>query len=89
MAENLHRFNPDRWQNASSEMKEHMMVFGGPARMCLGQNIARLELLHAVSKLFRECPDITLAPSTTEESMQMVDYFAIKPKAAKCVIVPI
>ncbi|CAO2657984.1 Nn.00g072440.m01.CDS01 [Neocucurbitaria sp. VM-36] len=77
------RFDPDRWQNASPKMKEHMMAFGGPARVCLGQNIARLEILHAVSKLFRECPDITLAPSTTEESMEMVDYFAIKPKAAR------
>ncbi|KAF2687581.1 cytochrome P450 monooxygenase [Lentithecium fluviatile CBS 122367] len=83
----LSRFNPDRWDNATPEMKEHMMVFGGPTRMCLGQNIARLELLHAVSKLFRECVNITLDPSTTEESMEMVDYFAIKPKAAKCLVV--
>jgi cytochrome P450 len=69
-------------------MKEHMMPFGGPARICVGQNIARLTILHATSKLFRECPDIKLSDSTTEESMQMVDYFAIKPKAGKCVIVP-
>ena len=69
-------------------MKEHMLVFGGSARICLGQNIARLTLAHAVSTLFRECADITLAPETTEESMEMVDYFAIKPKAQKCVIVP-
>lgn len=69
-------------------MKEHMLVFGGSARICLGQNIARLSLAHAVSTLFRECPNITLALETTEESMEMVDYFALKPKAQKCVIVP-
>ncbi|KAJ4287556.1 hypothetical protein N0V90_012259 [Kalmusia sp. IMI 367209] len=82
------RFDPDRWDNSTPAMKEHMMAFGAPARICLGQNIARLELLHAVSKLFRDCPQIMLAPSTTDESMEMVDYFAIKPKAAKCLVVP-
>jgi cytochrome P450 len=68
-------------------MKEHMMAFGAPARTCVGQNIARLEILHAVSKLFRECPQIALHPSTTEASMEMVDYFTIKPKGEKCLIV--
>ncbi|KAF3033406.1 hypothetical protein E8E12_000483 [Didymella heteroderae] len=82
------KFDPDRWNDPTPAMKEHMLVFGGSARICLGQNIARLTLAHAVSTLFRECADITLAPETTEESMEMVDYFAIKPKAQKCVIVP-
>ncbi|KAF2443376.1 cytochrome P450 [Karstenula rhodostoma CBS 690.94] len=77
------RFNPDRWNNPTPAMKEHMMAFGAPARMCLGHNIARLEILHAVSKLFRECPQTALHPSTTEASMEMVDYFAIKPKAER------
>ncbi|KAF2114292.1 cytochrome P450 [Lophiotrema nucula] len=83
------RFNPDRWDNSTPAMKEHMMAFGGPTRICLGQNIARLEILYAVSTLFRTCPDITLAPSTTDNSMEMVDYFAIKPKAGKCVVIPV
>ena len=82
------KFNPDRWLQATPAMKEHMMVFGGPARICVGQNIARLELLHAVSKFFRECGDTRLAKSTTEASMEMVDYFAIKPKAGVCMIEP-
>jgi cytochrome P450 len=69
-------------------MKEHMMAFGAPARTCVGQNIATLETLHAVSKLFRECPQVALYPNTTEASMEMVDYFTIKPKAEKCLVVP-
>lgn len=67
-------------------MKEHMMPFGGPARSCLGENIARLEMLHAVFEFFRECGDVTLAASMTEESMDMVDYFAIKPKGGVCTV---
>jgi cytochrome P450 len=68
-------------------MKEHMMAFGGPSRICIGQNIARLTLLHSISKLFRECPDIKLAKETTDESMETVDYFVVHPKAEKCMIV--
>jgi cytochrome P450 len=64
------------------------MAFGGPSRICIGQNIARLTLLHATSKLFRECPDIKLSHETTDKSMTPVDYFAIRPKGEKCVIVP-
>lgn len=81
-------FNPDRWVDPTPAMREQMMAFGGTARMCLGMNIVRLELLHVVSKLFRECPRISLYPTTTEASMETVDYFAIKPKGGKCLIVP-
>lgn len=82
------RFNPDRWIHAKPTMKEHMMAFGGPARSCLGQNIARLEILHAVFEFFRECGDMKLAANMTDESMNMVDYFAIKPKGGVCVVEP-
>lgn len=69
-------------------MRERMMVFGGPVRQCVGQNIAKLQLFHSVFKFFRECGQTKLAPDTTDESMTMVDYFAIKPVAGKCMIVP-
>lgn len=54
--------------------------------VCLGQNIARLELLHAVTKFFKECPEAELASSTTANSMDIVDFFVIKPKAGICEI---
>lgn len=55
---------------------------------CVGQNIAKLQLFHSVFKFYRECGQTKLAPETTDESMAMVDYFAIKPVAEKCIIVP-
>ena len=84
--ENPLRFEPDRWTSATPTMHEHMMIFGGAARTCVGQNIARLEILHAVTQFFREFPSVKLAKETTSESMEMVDYFAIKPKSERCVI---
>ncbi|KAF2027742.1 sterigmatocystin biosynthesis P450 monooxygenase [Setomelanomma holmii] len=82
-------FKPERWDDPTLLMKEYMMPFGGPTRMCVGRNIARMSLLHATAVFFRECPDVGLAESTTEASMEMVDYFAIKPRSGKCVVVSI
>ena len=51
--------------------------------VCLGQNVARLELLHAVTVFFRECPDAKIAEGTTAESMDFVDFFVQKPASGK------
>ncbi|KAG6279066.1 hypothetical protein E4U47_004239 [Claviceps purpurea] len=62
------------------------MPFGGTARTCLGQNLARLELLHATSRFFRHCPHAVLSCNTTQEDMIMLDYFAGWPKGGRCEI---
>jgi cytochrome P450 len=80
------RFDPDRWNDASPEMKDAFMPFGGSARVCVGQNVAKLALLHAVSQFFREIPNCTAAESMTEESMKMMDFFAVKPIGGKAEI---
>ena len=51
--------------------------------VCLGQNVARLELLHAVATFFHECSDARIAESTTPESMEILDFFVIKPAGGK------
>ncbi|KAK4500352.1 hypothetical protein PRZ48_008541 [Zasmidium cellare] len=80
------RFDPDRWTNVTTEMREHFQTFGGAIRTCLGQNVARMELLHATSLFFHELPNARLAPTTTDSSMDIIDYFVIKPKSGKCEI---
>lgn len=70
-------------------MKEHFMAFGCPSRICLGQNIARLEMLHALFLFFRSCPNVRLAPSATAESMEIVDFFSVKPKGGCLEIQPV
>lgn len=77
-------FDPDRWIDPTPEMKENFMPFGGSARSCLGQNIARLEVLQATARLLRQCPNLKLAPSTTEKSMKPLEFFVGRPRGGKC-----
>ena len=74
------RFDPERWNEPTPEMKEAFMAFGGSARVCLGQSIARLEMLRAVSVFFRECPNSELAPGMTWDKVKPLDIFTILPK---------
>ena len=64
-------------------MKEHFQAFGGSARVCVGQNVARCELLHAVHMFFRELPNAKIADGVTDESMEILDFFVLKPKGGK------
>jgi hypothetical protein len=43
-----------------------------------------MELRHGLAEFFRECRDISLADSTTPESMEMENYFLISPKSKRC-----
>lgn len=79
-------FNPDRWEKTTAEMKDAFMPFGGNMRICLGQNVARCEMLHAVSRFFRECGEsksLRLAEGTNEASVEPLDYFVTRPTAGK------
>ena len=49
--------------------------------------MARLEILHAVSKFFRECPSAELAEDMTVEALAPLDFFTVKPTAGKLDIV--
>lgn len=50
---------------------------------CLGQNIARMEMLHAVARFFTQIPDAKLADTVTEESMILQDFFILKRKGGR------
>jgi cytochrome P450 len=73
------QFKPERWNEPTPEMKAAFMAFGGSARVCLGQNVAKLELLHAVSSFFRECPNCELAAGMTAVKMKALDFFTMTP----------
>lgn len=55
--QDAHEFNPERWLNASPEQLRAMeavnFAFGGGPRVCLGKNIALLEISKVVPELFR------------------------------------
>ena len=53
---------------------------------CIGLHLAMLELTLGVFRFFKECPHAKLAASTTEESMEIENYFLIAPKSHRCEI---
>ena len=70
--------------DVSKDCKAAFHPFGVGARSCIGIHLARMELRYAVANLFRECPGLKLAPSTTPESMEMLNFFLISPKSHRC-----
>ncbi|EME45021.1 hypothetical protein DOTSEDRAFT_33623 [Dothistroma septosporum NZE10] len=87
-------FQPSRWLPNS---EEHLRVsdaakavfspFGSGSRGCLGLHIAYSELRLSAAEFFRRCRGSGLAPSTTEDSMDMENFFIIAPKSHRCDVV--
>ncbi|OJZ80146.1 hypothetical protein ASPFODRAFT_53879 [Aspergillus luchuensis CBS 106.47] len=81
------KFIPERWLDKQQHPKAIFAPFGGGSRTCIGLHMAQMELRFATALLFRECAGIKLAPSTTPESMEIVQYSLIAPKGRKCEVV--
>ena len=45
------RFQPERWENATEEMKQSMLMFSLGKRNCIGQSLAMAELQTVIPKL--------------------------------------
>ena len=78
------KFDPDRWLHPTPQMQEAFMPFGAGARICIGIQLAKMEMLHGTFAFFKACPDAVAI--STEADMAPVDYFLIKPKAQQCLI---
>jgi len=82
-------FKPERWLKEAempAAAKTAFCAFGAGAYTCLGIHLAYMEMRYAAALFFRECKGARLAPSTTEESMEMENYFVITPKSHRCEI---
>ena len=53
---------------------------------CLGIHMAMMELQLTIYTFMMECKGARLAPTTTDESMEIENYFLIAPKSHKCEI---
>lgn len=88
---NAEQFDPSRWlpgtkNEVSSEAKMAFSPFGAGSRICLGINLAWMELRLAAAEFFRECKGARVGPATTDESMRMQNYFLVAPAGHKCEI---
>ncbi|WPB05599.1 uncharacterized protein RHO25_010252 [Cercospora beticola] len=84
-------FLPERWlaeskNRVSDAGRAAMTPFGAGSRTCLGMHIAYMDLRPAAAEFFRRCPGSQRAPSTTEESMELENFFLIAPRAHRCEI---
>ena len=82
------RFLPDRFVHGSLQGQQKLAFhpFGAGTRICLGLHLAYMELRYGLAEFFRQCPEVELASSTTPESMKMVNYFLVSPKAKQCMV---
>jgi cytochrome P450 len=81
------KFLPERWieQSPSSEVEKAFTPFSLGTRNCIGQNLAKAELLLAVSIVFRRL-DLRLNEVMTESDMEMEDRFAASPRGGKLML---
>lgn len=80
-----HEFRPERWLDDSGEAEKALTPFSLGTRNCIGQNLARVELYLAISRIFRKL-DIKLNAFMREADMEMVDRFNVAPKGKKLLL---
>ena len=87
------RFDYRRWLSPSQSktlIQDKFQPFSSGARACIATHLVMIEMRVFVATFFREFPGAKLAPSTTEESMRILDRFHIAPVTHRCdVIVPV
>ena len=78
------RFDPDRWDNPTPEMRHAYMPFGAGGRICLGLHLAKHELRMATAMFFRAFPNARVTSTDAEMDMRM--YFLSAPDGKKCMV---
>lgn len=75
------------WQNPANTLPTAVFSpFGTGSRVCIGLHLARMEMRLGVCEFFRKIPHARLALSTSDESMEMENFFLIAPRSHKCEI---
>lgn len=86
MFQNPDVFLPERWLDpgpSSLEGKALYMPFSSGARVCLGKNLAMLELKVITATLVKHY-EVLVASGTTEDSMALTDHFLAMPSSGRC-----
>lgn len=85
-------FWPDRWladagaeSGSIRDMNSALTPFSLGPRSCIGQNLARVELYLATSKVFRNYR-LSVNSDMTQWDMEMEDRFNVAPKGRRCLL---
>ncbi|CAJ0571640.1 unnamed protein product, partial [Mesorhabditis spiculigera] len=76
-------FNPDRWQNLTSEQKEAYLAFGAGPRQCVGLKLAYMEEKLALASLLRDY-NLEAGPNF-EKSLHLLGWMTVAPKSVTVV----
>ena len=82
-------FKPQRWietNGGTSEMREHMFVWGYGNRICAGQNMAIMEIKIMAARI-TEKYNLRLASEKTHDDMVMMDHFIGFAKGHSCPLI--
>ncbi|KAK6500454.1 hypothetical protein TWF481_010797 [Arthrobotrys musiformis] len=77
-------FRPGRWLSATKDMEAAILAFGGASRICVGQNLAKMILRLLAATILKQLPDVGLADSCTDESMEFAPRLFVAAKGGKC-----
>ena len=77
------QFHPDRWFDATQDMNEAHMPFSRGSRMCIGINLATMELKMIVASIIHGW-DLRVGERTTDDTMSITDHFVMMPKGGFC-----
>ncbi|KAL2678701.1 hypothetical protein Neosp_009452 [[Neocosmospora] mangrovei] len=85
---NPERFDPSIWLEATKEMRDRVMPFGGGARVCIGKHLARMELRLGTARFFRAFPSATVSRSEGMSDQDMIPkvFFLLAPNGGRCLI---
>ena len=87
------RFDVSGWLPGSNPLSDAAKAalspfsYTGGFRVCLGYNLALMELRFVSAEFFHVCRGAKLAPSTTPDSMQPMIFFLIMPNKHWCEII--
>jgi cytochrome P450 len=80
-------YNPDRWLDATKDMRESLRAFSYGPRNCVGKNLAHIGLVLTISRLY-QLYDVENDPCMTDAMMRPKDRGVTAPWDAKVVVRP-
>ena len=80
------KFDPTRWlttNGGTPEMRDAYMPFSRGSRMCIGINLAMMELKMILATVLNGW-ELSVGERTTDDTMSITDHFVMMPKGGFC-----